>query len=130
MRRPAAISVASIERRLRGLAGYLAYRSFGCGHDEAVALTRAEVAGEQPVRLCRSTRLSPESLPPRNETMSFGLQFESELRRASTGEFEPTHVDREGEIVWVQEYAQERLAGRSHAEATESVLARIRTLAP
>jgi len=40
MGRPSTPAPGSIDDRLRGLVGYLAYRSRGCGHDEAVAFVR------------------------------------------------------------------------------------------
>jgi hypothetical protein len=41
-----------------------------------------------------------------------------------------THVDLEGEAVWVQEYVQQRLIGTDHAHAVNAVLGRIRQIAP
>jgi len=62
--------------------------------------------------------------------MAFRTAFHAVLQTVQPGRAEPTHVDAEGEVAWVQDYAEERLRGRSHRDATDAVLARIRAIAP
>jgi hypothetical protein len=130
MKRPALSAPGPIEERLRTTVDYLAYRSRGCGHEEAVAIVLGELAGKAQLRLCSTHTLTPESLPPSDVTMDFNKQLNAALRLYAPAASEPTHVDEEGEVVWVQAYAQERLGGRTHAEATERALGQIRAIAP
>jgi hypothetical protein len=127
MRRPVARASGSPAARLSAVTSYLAYRTRGCGHQEAASKFLLDLKGEKPLRLCMSHRLESGPLPPRNETLAFLQQVDAEL---PTDAVSATHVDAEGEVAWAQDYAQERLAGRTHAEATEIVLARIRAIAP
>jgi hypothetical protein len=130
MQRPALAAPGSIDDRLHPLVGYLAYRSRGCLHQEAVDIVLGELEGRRHLRLCSHHTLTSETLPPSNESMSFRAQLNASLHARAPAASAPTHVDEEGEVVWIQAYAQERLSGRSHADATERTLARIRAIAP
>lgn len=65
------------------------------------------------------------SFPGRNESFDFRNQLETKyqtgLGRAAT----PTYVDREGEVVWTQEYMRYRVNGCDHGSATQRVMAQI-----
>jgi hypothetical protein len=130
MRRPAVGAPGSIDDRLRTVVEYLAYRSRGCGHEEAVVMVVGAPKGEHQPRLCSTHTFTGGPLPPTNETMDFRRQVNAAFRARAAEGSEPTHVDEEGEVVWVEHYAQERLNGRSHPEATRRVLDRIRAIAP
>ena len=60
--------------------------------------------------------------PPRNESFVFRNNLETKyatgLGRAAQGTF----VDREGEIVWLQEYIRYRVNGCDHATAVTRVM--------
>jgi hypothetical protein len=130
MRRPAHEAPGSMDERLGALVGYLAYRSRGCLHEEAVNIALGALEDRRPLRLCSNHTLISEALPPTNESMAFRAQLNAALQARARTASEPTHVDEEGEVVWIQAYAQERLDGRGHADATERTLARIRAIAP
>ena len=63
--------------------------------------------------------------PGRNDTFDFRqlleIKYESGLRRSAS----TTFVDREGDVVWVQEYIRYRVNGCDHASAVQRVLAQI-----
>jgi hypothetical protein len=130
MQRPVRTVRGSSSERLRLLASYLAYRSRNCGAEEAADKVLAALRHQTPVRLCQAHALVPQRLPPRNETMDFHRQLDAVLGSDLSAEDYSTHVDFEGEVVWVQEYAQARLDGLGHVDATNRVLAQIHALAP
>jgi hypothetical protein len=67
--------------------------------------------------------------PPRQEPLQFRNELEAKYqqmgRPATT-----TYVDREGEVIWTQEYIRYRVNGCDHATATQRVFAQIDSGAP
>jgi len=65
------------------------------------------------------------SFPPRNESFDFRNQLETKYQAGLGRSAAPTYVDREGEVVWTQEYMRYRTNGCDHGSATQRVLAQI-----
>lgn len=65
------------------------------------------------------------SFPPRNESFDFRNQLETKYQTSLGRSAAPTFVDREGEVVWTQEYMRYRTNGCDHASATQRVMAQI-----
>jgi hypothetical protein len=65
------------------------------------------------------------SFPPRNDSFDFRNQLETKYQTSLGRSAAPTYVDREGEVVWTQEYMRYRVNGCDHAGATLRVLAQI-----
>ena len=65
------------------------------------------------------------SFPPRNESFDFRNQLETKYQTGLGRAAAPTFVDREGEVVWTQEYMRYRTNGCDHATATQRVNAQI-----
>ena len=65
------------------------------------------------------------SFPPRNESFDFRNQLETKYQAGLGRSASPTFVDREGEVVWTQEYMRYRTNGCDHASATQRVMAQI-----
>jgi hypothetical protein len=65
------------------------------------------------------------TFPPRNEPNDFFNQllavYQNELRAAPS----PTYVDSEGAVIWLTEYARQRVGLCDHGTATENTLAQI-----
>jgi hypothetical protein len=65
------------------------------------------------------------TFPPRNEPNDFYNQllavYQNELRAAPS----PTYVDSEGAVIWLTEYARQRVGRCDHGTATENTLAQI-----
>jgi hypothetical protein len=65
------------------------------------------------------------TFPPRNEPNAFYNSlitvYRDELRAAAS----PTYVDSEGAVIWLTEYARQRVGQCSHAVATQNTLAQI-----
>jgi len=65
------------------------------------------------------------SFPPRNESFDFRNQLETKYQTGLGRAVAPTYVDREGEVVWTQEYMRYRTNGCDHGSATQRVMAQI-----
>jgi hypothetical protein len=118
----------SLERRLDGLMWYLGYRIDGCDASEAEQRSLARVDGSAPAGLC-STPSIDQVLPPADQTYAFARKLALTLAAAPVAATYRTAIDAEGEAVWLQAYAQQRLLRLRETEARERVLAQIRGLA-
>jgi Family of unknown function (DUF6311) len=113
----------STEARIEGLVSYLSLRMEGCDHVEAEQRTIGRLDGEKPSRLCSAISMNHE-LPPVDQTFAFRKRLSGALEgRAAPGR---THVDVEGEAVWLHAYARERARGAREVDARATVLAAIR----
>ena len=65
------------------------------------------------------------SFPPRNESFDFRNQLETKYQTGLGRGVAPTFVDREGEVVWTQEYMRYRTNGCDHGSATQRVMAQV-----
>ena len=65
------------------------------------------------------------SFPPRNESFDFRNQLETKYQIGLGRTATQTYVDREGEVVWTQEYMRYRTNGCDHGSATQRVMAQI-----
>jgi hypothetical protein len=65
------------------------------------------------------------SFPGRNDSFDFRNQLETKYQTSLGRGAAPTFVDREGEVVWTQEYMRYRVNGCDHGSATQRVLAQI-----
>jgi hypothetical protein len=87
------------------------------------ALTADDIAGAQ--SLYGSGVAGTVTFPPRNEPNQFMINltavYRDELRAASS----PTYVDQEGAVIWLTEYARQRVGQCSHATAVSNTLNQI-----
>jgi hypothetical protein len=107
----------------------------GCSRDpersSAVLPTAPSAAG--PGSLLGPTSVAPGgisgkfdvSFPPRNDSFDFRNQLETKYQTGLGRSAAPTFVDREGEVVWTQEYMRYRTNGCDHGSATQRVMAQI-----
>jgi hypothetical protein len=107
----------------------------GCSRDperpSATLPTAPSAAG--PGSLLGPTSLAPGgisgkfdvSFPPRNDSFDFRNQLETKYETSLGRSAAPTYVDREGEVVWTQEYMRYRANGCDHPSAAQRVLAQI-----
>lgn len=65
------------------------------------------------------------SFPGRDQSFDFRNQLETKYQTGLGRSAQPTFVDREGEVVWTQEYMRYRVNGCDHGTATQRVLAQI-----
>ncbi len=65
------------------------------------------------------------SFPARNESFDFRNQLEVKYQTGLGRSAAATFVDREGEVVWTQEYIRYRVNGCDHGSATQRVMAQI-----
>jgi len=87
------------------------------------ALAPDDIAGAQSLYGAGVT--GTVSFPPRNEPNDFFNQllavYQNELRASPS----PTYVDSEGAVIWLTEYARQRVGQCDHATATDNTLAQI-----
>jgi hypothetical protein len=87
------------------------------------SLTPDDIAGAQ--SLYGGGVTGTVTFPPRNEPNDFFNQllavYQNELRAAPSA----TYVDSEGAVIWLTEYARQRVGRCDHATATENTLAQI-----
>jgi hypothetical protein len=115
----------ALDVRLEGLVRYLSWRMEGCDHVEAELRTLARLVGQSAPSLCPAVSMQRE-LPPADQTYAFGKRLDEALRDRSDASVSRTHVDSEGEAVWLQAYARERARGAREQDARATVLAEIR----
>ena len=105
---------------------YLMYRVHRCDHESATRKVRLQISNEVLPAVCGSPAAGAIQFPPRNETLAFRMVLEDiyrdDLNRKRNN---ATHVDLEGDVVWIQEYLRYRLNRCSHAEAEDRVLRQI-----
>jgi hypothetical protein len=117
-------TAGTAETRVEALVRYLSYRIEGCVHEEAATKTLAALDGRGDRSLCDAVALSVE-MPPADQTLAFSRRLEGVLG-AMGGPSTTTHVDVEGEAVWLQAYARERARGVRPQDARAAVFSAIR----
>ena len=63
--------------------------------------------------------------PGRNDSFQFRNDLEAKYQPAWAAALTTTFVDREGEVVWTQEYIRYRVNGCDHATAVARVMTQI-----
>jgi hypothetical protein len=86
-------------------------------------LTADDIAGIQ--NLYGAGISSNVSFPPRNEPNAFFLVLVVEYRDVLRAVLSPTFVDPEGVVIWLTEYARQRVGQCDHASAMARTLAQI-----
>src|SRR5688572_4839077 len=109
----------------------------GCSRNpersSAASPTAPSVAAAAPGSLLGPTSVAPGGVsgkfdvafPPRNDSFDFRNQLETKYQTGLGRGPAPTYADREGEVVWTQEYMRYRTNGCDHGSATQRVLAQI-----
>jgi hypothetical protein len=107
----------------------------GCSRnpERASAIMPTTPSAAEPGSLLGPTSVAPGgisgkfdvSFPGRNESFDFRNQLEVKYQTGLGRSAAATFVDREGEVVWTQEYMRYRVNGCDHAAATQRVLAQI-----
>ena len=125
LQRPPTVTSPPMSELSEWVVRYLAYRSTGCTHDEGLDVITQQVSGANPLRLCRAGYDATFDMPPPNETLQFRRALEQLPVFRARGATAPTHLDAEGQVVWLQEYTRLRRSGRTEGEAFEQVRAAI-----
>jgi hypothetical protein len=109
----------------------------GCSRNpersSAASPTAPSVVAPAPGSLLGPTSVAPGgisgkfdvSFPGRDQSFDFRNQLETKYQTGLGRSAAPTFVDREGEVVWTQEYMRYRVNGCDHGSATQRVLAQI-----
>jgi len=118
-------AAGTIDARVEGVVRYLAYRMEGCDHADGAARALPDVVSPAGAGFCPVTAID-HAVPPADQTLAFATQLDRTLSGRPDAGHSSTHVDLEGEAVWLQAYVRERARGIREQDARESVLAVIR----
>lgn len=108
----------------------------------AIALVAATCSRSSPERTMSATPTAPSALagaslgagvsgpldvafPARSDAFDFRNQLETKYASGLQRAAAPTFVDREGEVVWLEEYIRYRVNGCDHTTAAQKVLAEV-----
>jgi hypothetical protein len=123
-RGPTSTSV-DLEGEVVWMQEYVRYRVYQCSHQQAIDRVMTQIDGNPAPSVCGGAAFGTAKFPAANETLDFRTLLESKyrdgLRRGPTSTF----VDREGDVVWTQEYLRYRLNSCGHGAAVQSVLMQI-----
>jgi hypothetical protein len=107
----------------------------GCSRDpeRSSATSPTTLSAPEPGSLLGPTSVAPGgvsgkfdvSFPGRDQSFDFRNQLETKYLTGLGRSPAPTFVDREGEVVWTQEYMRYRTNGCDHGSAVQRVLAQI-----
>ncbi len=110
----------------------------GCSRDpeRSTAISPTAPSASGPGSLLGPTSVAPGgisgafdvSFPARNDSFDFRNQLETKYQTSLGRSAAPTFVDREGEVVWTQEYMRYRANGCDHVTATQRVMSQINGL--
>ncbi len=126
-------------RRLGVILCFLAVVGGGCSREperaSAVSPTApsamtASLLGQSPVAPGGISGPMDVAFPGRNDSFDFRNQVETKYQTGLGRSASSTFVDREGEVVWTQEYIRYRVNGCDHASAVQRVLSQIDGNAP
>jgi Family of unknown function (DUF6311) len=129
MHRPPTRIAGDLRQRVTLIAHYIAYRRSGCTDAEATTKVLEPPAARSPKYLCDSHSPEPGAFPDFREVMLFIGRLPVLAPSSAVDANAVTHLDVEGEAVWMTEYAKLRVAGHTSEQASVAVLSTIREIA-
>ena len=96
-----------------------------CTHEQALDRVASQIAGGPPPSVCGPASGGQVLFPPRSDAVQFRNALEASYRDTLGRAPIATYVDREGDIVWLQEYLRYRVNGCGHGVAVQSVFLQI-----
>jgi hypothetical protein len=125
LRRPATPTFVDAEGDIVWTQEYLRYRVYQCTHQQAIDRVLTQIDGNPAPDVCGNAVAGAVQFPPRNEPLDFRNQLEAKYRDGLGRGPVTTTVDREGGVVWTQEYLRYRVNSCGHSVAVQSVLTQI-----
>ena len=125
LRRAASSTFVDTEGDIVWTQEYLRYRVYQCTHQQAIDRVLTQIDGGAAPGVCGNAGAGAVQFPPRNEPLDFRNQLEAKYRDGLKRTPVSTTVDREGDVVWIQEYLRYRVNSCGHAAAVQSVLTQI-----
>jgi hypothetical protein len=104
---------------------YLRYRVYQCTHQQAIDRVITQIDGNPAPGVCGNAVAGAVAFPPRNEALDFRDQLEAKYRDGLMRGPTSTSVDREGDVVWTQEYLRYRVNSCGHGVAVQGVMTQI-----
>lgn len=125
LRRGAVMTSVDLEGDIVWTQEYLRYRVYQCSHQQAIDRVLAQIDGSPAAAACGIAIAGAVLFPPRNEALDFRNQLEAKYRDGLKRGPTSTTVDREGDVVWTQEYLRYRVNSCGHGVAVQSVMTQI-----
>jgi hypothetical protein len=104
---------------------YLRYRVYQCSHQQATDRVMTQIDGNPAPSVCGSPAFGAVQFPPRSDALDFRNLLEAKYRDGLGRGPMSTFVDRERDVVWIQEYLRYRVNSCGHGAAVQSVMTQI-----
>ena len=123
LRRATVLTFVDQEGTVVWVQEFLRYRLNLCSQAEAIARVFQQIDGFGVPAVCGVT--STAVFGSRQELLDFMIQLEIKYQFGLRRMAQPTYVDVEGNVIWVQEYLRYRVSGCDHATAQQKVFDQI-----
>lgn len=123
LRRNSVLTYVDQEGTVVWVQEYLRYRVNLCSHVDAIIRVFQQIDGFGVQPVCGVTNTAV--FGPRQEPLDFMVQLEAKYQNGLRRTAQPTFVDVEGNVIWVQEYFRYRVSGCDHPTAQQKVFDQI-----
>ena len=103
---------------------YMRYRTNGCDHGTAVQRVLSQIDGNVAGGVCGAPPDGLVLFPGRTDSFEFRNQLESKYGAMGRGQ-NPLFADREGGVIWTQEYLRYRVNACDHTTSVDKVFSQI-----
>jgi len=124
LRRGASPTTVDLEGEVVWTQEYIRYRVNGCDHGTAVQRVRTQIDGNAAGGVCGAPPDGLVLFPGRSDSFQFRSSLESKygaMGRAQSALF----ADREGGVIWTQEYLRYRVNSCDHTTSVDKVFSQI-----
>jgi len=124
LRRGGSATTVDLEGEVVWTQEYIRYRVNGCDHGTAVQRVLTQIAGNAAGGVCGAPPDGLVLFPGRADSFEFRNQLESTYGAMGRGQ-NPLFADREGGVIWTQEYLRYRVNACDHTTAIDKVFSQI-----
>lgn len=123
LRRSSVLTFVDQEGTVVWVQEYLRYRVNLCAHVDAIVRVFQQIDGFGVQPVCGVTNSA--TFPPRQQPLDFMVQLEAKYQSGLRRQAQPTFVDVEGNVIWVQEYFRYRVSGCDHSTSQQKAFDQI-----
>ena len=124
LRRGGSPTTVDVEGEVVWTQEYIRYRVNGCDHATALQRVLTQIDGNAAGGVCGAPQDGLVLFPGRTDSFEFRNQLESKYGAMGRG-LNPLFADREGGVVWTQEYLRYRVNACDHTTAVDKVFSQI-----
>lgn len=124
LRRGGSLTTVDLEGEVVWTQEYIRYRVNGCDHATALQRVLAQIDGNAAGGVCGAPPDGLVLFPARTDSFEFRNQLESKYGAIGRGQ-NPLFADREGGVIWTQEYLRYRVNACDHTTAVDKVFSQI-----